>query len=170
LIDHSEGDKHISMERAKLSHNAVKATVKASATGRNGGRRPGAGRPKGSRNKLKSLRLADGHVSILARRWTPRILHDAAMLAFGSIDPNEPANPKLRTQDEWLRLAIWKVILDRAWGRAPMEVRVEATKNVNVKYTREEIARLSLEQISALWREQIAAPAGITYQPGPPDA
>ena len=29
---------------------------------------------------------------------------------------NEPGNPKIRTKDEWLRLVIWKVILDRAWG------------------------------------------------------
>lgn len=131
--------------------------------------RPGAGRPKGARNKLKSLRLADGHVSILARRWTARTLHEACLLAFGTDDPNEPGNPKLRTSDNWLRLAIWKMILERAWGRAPQEVNVEFNSNVNIKYTREEIARLSLEQISQLWREQVALPAGITYEPGPPD-
>ena len=59
-----------------------------------------------------------------------------------------------------------RVILDRAWGRAPMEVRMEVTKNVNVKYTREQLARLSLEEISAIWREQIAPPAALSDQSG----
>jgi hypothetical protein len=135
--------------RAELKRSVVR--------GPNGGRRPGAGRPKGAKNKIKT---SDAHVSALSRPWTARVLHDACLLAFGTDDPEKPASKKLMTKDPWLRLAIWKIILDRAWGRAPMEVRFDVTKNVNVKYSREQLAKLSLEQISAIWREQIAAPAG----------
>ena len=43
----------------------------------------------------------------------------------------------------------------------------EATKKVNVKYIREQLARLTLEQISSIWREQIAPPTAAIEQSQP---
>jgi len=140
----------------------MRAEVKRSVVrGPNGGRRPGAGRPKGAKTRIKN---SDAHVSALARPWTARVFHDACLLAFGTDNPEKPADRKLITPDPWLRLAVWKIILDRAWGRAPMEVRFDVKQDVSFKYTREELARLSLEEIAALWREEIAAPAGLIEQ------
>jgi hypothetical protein len=45
----------------------------------------------------------------------------------------------------------------------------EATKKVNVKYIREQLARLTLEQISSIWREQIAPPTAAIQQSQPAD-
>lgn len=157
------------MERLRLSSpGSIRAEVKRSVLrGPNGGRRLGAGRPKGSKNRIKTLKFNDVHVAVLARPWTARVFRDACLLAFGTDNPHKPADRKLITRDPWLRLAVWKMILDRGWGRAPVEVKIEATQHVDVKYTREELAKLSLEQISQLWRDEIAAPAGLIEQPKP---
>jgi hypothetical protein len=85
------------------------------------------------------------------------------LLAFGTADPEQPSDRKLIAQDPWLRFTIMRFLMERAWGRAPLEVKFEATQYVNL-YTQEQLSRLTLEQISAIWREQIAAPAGITDQ------
>jgi hypothetical protein len=100
---------------------------------------------------------------VLSRPWTSRTIHECCLLAFGTADPERPSDRKLIAQDPWLRFTIMRFLMERAWGRAPLEVKFEATQYVNV-YTQEQLSRLTLEQISAIWREQIAAPAGITDQ------
>jgi hypothetical protein len=114
---------------------------------------------------------------VLSRPWTSRTIHECCLLAFGTADPERPSDRKLIAQDPWLRFTIMRFLMERAWGRAPLEVKFEATQYVNV-YTqeqlsrltleqisaKEQLSRLTLEQISAIWREQIAAPAGITDQ------
>jgi hypothetical protein len=100
---------------------------------------------------------------VLSRPWTSRTIHECCLLAFGTADPERPSDRKLIAQDPWLRFTIMRFLMERAWGRAPLEVKFEATQYVNL-YTQEQLSRLTLEQISAIWREQIAAPAGITDQ------
>jgi hypothetical protein len=85
-----------------------------------------------SRHRIKT---SDAHISVLARPWTARTIRDACLLAFGSTDPEQPSNKKLRTKDEWLRFNIMRFLMERAWGRAPMEIKFETAHNVNVKYT-----------------------------------
>src|SRR5216683_1937126 len=138
------------MERARLqlSDGAKRARrnakISATAKGRNGGKREGAGRPTGSRHRIKT---SERHISMLSRPWTGRIINDCCLLAFGTTDPEEPGNKKLITQDPWLRFTIMRFLMERAWGRAPLEVKFETTPNVNIRYTREELAKLTLEQI-----------------------
>src|SRR2546422_481027 len=108
------------MERAQLQLSAGaklarrNAKISATAKGRNGGKRPGAGRPTGSRHRIKT---SEAHISVMARPWTSRIINDCCLLAFGTTDPEEPGNKKLRTKDEWLRFNIMRFLMERAWGR-----------------------------------------------------
>ena len=127
----------------------------------NGGKRPGASRPKGSRHRIKT---SEAHISVLARPWTSRAIYECCLLAFGTTDPEQPGDRKLIAQDPWLRFNIMRFLMERAWGRAPLEVEFENTRNVNVRYSPEELAKLTLEQISALWREQVSPATRLIEQ------
>ena len=117
-------------------------------------------RKRGQRHKhLRERHLLAHHVESLRC--------GCCLLAFGTDDLSKPVNKKLMSRDQWLRFNIMRFLMERAWGRAPLEVKFETTQSVNVKYTREELAKLSLEQISQLWRDEIAGPAGLIEQPKP---
>jgi hypothetical protein len=156
------------MERAKLSDGARKAIQQAKATAgkkRNGGVRPGAGRKKGVPNFIKT----NAHISVLARPCTPRLIRDMLLMAFGTTKPNEEeGNKRLRTKDDWLRFSIMKFLAERGWGRAPQEVNIQVSGEVNYKYSRAELAKLTLEQLSAVWREQVASSARVIDQSSSP--
>ena len=62
---------------------------------------------------------------MLSRPWTSRTIHECCLLAFGTAR-------KLIAQDPWLRFTIMRFLMERAWGRAPLEVKFEATQYVNV--------------------------------------
>jgi hypothetical protein len=91
---------------------------------------------------MHRIKTSDTHISVLARPWTARTIRDACLLSFGSTDPEQSSNKKLRTTDEWLRFNIMRFLMERAWGRAPMEIKFETAHNVNVKYTEDSLLDL----------------------------
>jgi hypothetical protein len=93
-------------------------------------------------------------------------LHDACLLAFGTEHPEKPANKRLMSKDDWLRLAIWKQILERAWGRAPVEVKFDVIQKRESTLTREQLSKMSDDELATLWRERVARRPQIEYQPG----
>lgn len=71
--------------------------------GKRGGARPGAGRPKGSKNRVP------GHVRELARQYTEQAVEELAKLARSA-------------RSESARVMAINSLLDRAWGKAPQPI------------------------------------------------
>ena len=84
-----------------------KVETKINATPKpKGGRKPGAGRKKGTPNK------ATREIRDVARQWGPAAIKEAAKLA-GLTD-----NGKFKAASEQARISALNVILDRAYGKA----------------------------------------------------
>ena len=85
-----------------------------------GGRRSGAGRPAGSRNKITLVRAADAKtLTDLAREKT-----EAALCALESIMNNVEAPASAR-------VSAATVLLDRAWGRPAQRVELDEDPGSN---------------------------------------
>ena len=81
---------------------------------RHGGRRPGAGRPPGSRNRATLAREADGRtLTELAREKTAFAV---GVLESVAADADAPASA---------RISAAKALLDRAWGRPSQRVEID---------------------------------------------
>ena len=90
--------------------------------GKHGGRRPGAGRPPGSRNKATLAREAGAKtLTDLARENTEAAL--AALLEVAG-DVTAPAAA---------RVSAATALLDRAWGRPPQHGRLHGRFEKDVK-------------------------------------
>lgn len=70
---------------------------------RRGGKRTGAGRPKGARNK------ATEEVRVIAQKHAPAAIEELARLSTGA-------------ESEAARVAASKELLDRAYGKAPQSL------------------------------------------------
>lgn len=75
--------------------------------GKVGGARPGAGRPKGSKNKVP------GHVRELARTYTDKAVEELASLAGA-----KSGRGCRKAKSEAARVMAIKELLDRAWGKS----------------------------------------------------
>lgn len=80
-----------------------------------GGRRPGAGRPRGSKNKAgKELRD-------LARSYTAQALETLAHIAQ-------------KGESESARVQAASALLDRAWGKPRATVEAELNNEIQIKF------------------------------------
>jgi hypothetical protein len=73
----------------------------------NGGRRPGAGRPKGSLNKVKLVAT------------------DIAAQALASVDQVKVWRDLMESKDERIKLEALKYLSDRTYGKAPQSLRLQ---------------------------------------------
>jgi hypothetical protein len=76
-----------------------------------GGKRPGAGRPKGSLNKVKLVAT------------------DIAAQALASIDQAKAWKELIQSKDERIRLEALKYLSDRAYGKASQSVNLQGDGN-----------------------------------------
>lgn len=94
-----------------------------------GGRRPGAGRPKGSRNKEPRAKPATadevGQVRQVAQKWAPHALKALAIMA--DLEPPDPDSPHRPVSNETVKHRCLDTLLDRAYGKPsqPMEHSVD---------------------------------------------
>lgn len=107
-------------------------------TGKRGGARPGAGRPKGSKNKVP------GHVRELAREYSDEAVSELARLA-GAM----PGAKTGKARSESARVMAIKELLDRAWGKSTQAV--SGTIAV-VTITAEKLDGLSDDELAVLER------------------
>jgi hypothetical protein len=98
-----------------------------------GGKRPGAGRPKGRKNKKPRRILAIESASVveLARQHSVDAIEALAHIA-------------LNGRSENARVSAANALLDRGYGRPPMQVDVSARGRVDVVYRSEAELRQAL--------------------------
>lgn len=94
-----------------------------------GGRRAGAGRPKGSRNKEPRAKAATadeiGQGRQVAQKWAPAALKALAIMA--ALEPPDPDLPHLPVANETVKHRCLDTLIDRAYGKPsqPMEHSVD---------------------------------------------
>ena len=103
--------------------------------GKVGGARPGAGRPKGSKNKVP------GHVRELARDYTESAVKELATLAG--------ATKGRKAKSEAARVMAIKELLDRAWGKSTQAHQHSGAVAV-VTITAEKLNGLSEDELATL--------------------
>jgi len=80
-----------------------------------GGRRPGAGRPKGSKNK------ANRELRDLARSYTAQALETLAHIAQ-------------KGESEAARVQASVALLDRAWGKPKAQIEAEMNNELQIRF------------------------------------
>ena len=80
-----------------------------------GGRRPGAGRPKGSKNR------ANRELRNLARTYTTSALETLAQIAQNG-------------ESESARVQASVALLDRAWGKPKAQIEAEMSNELQIKF------------------------------------
>jgi len=80
-----------------------------------GGRRPGAGRPKGSKNK------ANRELRDLARSYTAQALETLAHIASHG-------------ESEGARVQASVALLDRAWGKPKAQIEADMNNEVQIRF------------------------------------
>lgn len=141
-----------------------KPTIQPPLTGR-GGKRPGAGRPKGSINKDNGTRLA------LKRKWLGRVNKIADKIfdahedsALGHYREVQTPDGKVKVYKKPPNPMSLEWMMEHIWGKAPQKLEIEADIETKLVITPETEAALAAAIFYAIPRPQ--QPSKPISEPG----